>query len=58
MDRTLDTPEQRIDELLAEVVRLTGEDKVMALCTALEQRLEQLQYIGQRLRGVDPGTRR
>ncbi len=58
MDRTFDTPDERVEELLVEMIRLTGEDKVTALCKALEERLERLRDVGQRLLGVDPETRR
>lgn len=58
MDRTLDTPDERVERLIAEIVHLTGEDKGTALCRALEERLERLRDTGQRLLGVGPETRR
>lgn len=58
MDRTPDTRDERVAELIAEMVELTGEDKATALCRSLEERLDRLRDLGQRLLGVDPETRR
>jgi hypothetical protein len=42
MDRTLETPDERLNELVAEIARLTGENYVAAMCRALEERLDRL----------------
>jgi hypothetical protein len=42
MDRTLDTLDERLNQLVTEVARLTGENYVTAMCQALEERLARL----------------
>jgi hypothetical protein len=42
MDRTPDTHDERLNQLVTEVARLTGENYVAAMCQALEERLERL----------------
>ncbi|MFT3863521.1 MAG: hypothetical protein QM729_04555 [Solirubrobacterales bacterium] len=42
MDRTLQTPDERLNGLLTEIVDLTGEDYVTAMCQALEERRDRL----------------
>jgi hypothetical protein len=42
MDRTLETPDERLNELVDEVARLTGENYVTAMCRALEERRDRL----------------
>lgn len=42
MARTLVTPDERLNELVDEIARLTGENYVVAMCRALEERRERL----------------
>jgi hypothetical protein len=42
MDRALETPDERLNVLVDEIARLTGENYVTAMCQALEERLERL----------------
>jgi hypothetical protein len=42
MARTLTTPDERLNELVDEIARLTGENYVVAMCRALEERRERL----------------
>lgn len=42
MDRTLDTPDEHLNELVDEIARLTGENYVAAMCRALEERRDRL----------------
>jgi hypothetical protein len=42
MRRTAGTPDERLNELVDEVARLTGENYVTAMCQALEEKLERL----------------
>lgn len=47
MARTLTTPDERLNELVDEIARLTGENYVMAMCRALEERRERLLAAGE-----------
>jgi hypothetical protein len=42
MDQTVDTPDERLNALVEEVARLTGENYVTAMCQALEERRDRL----------------
>lgn len=42
MDRTPATPDERLNQLVDEIARLTGEDYVTTMCRALEERRERL----------------
>jgi len=42
MDRTLQTPDERLNDLVTEVAELTGEDYVTAMCEALQERRDRL----------------
>jgi hypothetical protein len=42
MSRTLETPDERLNDLVDEVADLTGEDYVTAMCQALEERRDRL----------------
>jgi hypothetical protein len=42
MDRTLQTPDERLNDLVTEIAELTGEDYVTAMCQALEERRDRL----------------
>jgi hypothetical protein len=42
MDRTLQTLDERLNDLVTEVAELTGEDYVTAMCKALEERRDRL----------------
>lgn len=42
MDRTTNTPDERLNELVTEIADLTGENYVLAMCRALEERRDRL----------------
>lgn len=42
MDRTTNTLDERLNELVTEIAELTGENYVMAMCRALEERRDRL----------------
>jgi hypothetical protein len=42
MDRTTNTPDERLNELVTEIAELTGENYVLAMCRALEERRDRL----------------
>jgi hypothetical protein len=42
MDRTTNTPDERLNELVTELAELTGENYVQAMCRALEERRDRL----------------
>jgi hypothetical protein len=42
MDRTVQTADERLNDLVTEVARLTGENYVTAMCQALEERRDRL----------------
>lgn len=46
MNRTLQTPDERLNALLTEIVGLTGEDYVVAMCQALQERRDRLVAAG------------
>lgn len=42
MERTTNTPDERLNELVTEIAELTGENYVLAMCRALEERRDRL----------------
>jgi hypothetical protein len=52
MNRTLPTPDERLNDLVTEIAELTGEDYVTAMCRALEERRDRL--IQRRPDGTSP----
>jgi hypothetical protein len=42
MDRTTNTPDERLNELVTEIAELTGENYVQAMCRALEERRDRI----------------
>jgi hypothetical protein len=42
MNGSVETPDERLNELVDEVARLTGESYVTAMCRALEERRDRL----------------
>jgi hypothetical protein len=53
MDRTTNTPDERLNELVTEIAELTGENYVLAMCRALEERRDRLVLRGTDRRSVD-----
>jgi hypothetical protein len=53
MDRTTNTPDERLNELVTEIAELTGENYVLAMCRALEERRDRLVPRGTDRRAVD-----